>query len=129
MKIRIRENGHTIFIPVPVSLITCFPMRKLVGKLIVRVVREINSRKRADRLEETEEERAAGKELSAEGERAAGRELPAEAEGAVCAKLPAEQKEAVENLLKELGRSARRFKGLKLVEVTEKNGDTVEIIF
>ena len=113
MKIRIRENGHTIFIPVPVSLITCFPMRKLVGKLIVR---EINGRKRADRPEEI-------------GERAAGKELPAEGERAVGENLPAEQKEAVENLLKELGRSARRFKGLKLVEVTEKSGDTVEILF
>ena len=125
MKIRIRENGHTIFIPIPVSLITCFPMRKLVGKLIVM---EINGRKRADRPKEIGE-RAACKELPAEGESAAGRELPVERERAAGENLPAEQKEAVENLLKELGRSARRFKGLKLVEVTEKNGDTVEILF
>ena len=55
--------------------------------------------------------------------------LPAEGERAAGENLPAEQKEAVENLLKELGRSARRFKGLKLVEVTEKSGDTVEILF
>ena len=125
MKIRIRENGHTIFIPIPVSLITCFPMRKLVGKLIVR---EINGRKRADRPKEIGE-RATYKELPADRESATGRELPVERESAADENLPTEQKEAVENLLKELGRSARRFKGLKLVEVTEKSGDTVEILF